>query len=69
MNFNIFWRFLKNEYFLGYDEIADIFLGNHKTGLFLGVISIILGLFLKDTVQNLNIFRGLLNFKYFLGYA
>ena len=59
---NILWGGMMNMWiFLGY---------YHKTELFLGVISIpFLGLFLKDKVQNWNLFLKLLNFKYFLGYA
>ena len=37
---NIFGFFQKNEYIFGYEEIEDILGGHHKTGLFLGVISI-----------------------------
>ena len=36
---------------LGYEVFVDIFLGNHKIGLYLGVISI-LGSFLMGKVQN-----------------
>ena len=39
LNFNIFKGFQKNEYFWGYVCFVDIFLGHHKTGLVLGVIS------------------------------
>ena len=40
LNFNIFWGFQKNKYFLGYEDFVDIFLGyHHKIGLYLGVIS------------------------------
>ena len=38
-NFNIFWGFQKNKYFLGYEDFADVFSGHHKIGLYLGVIS------------------------------
>ena len=27
LNFNIFWGFQKNEYFLGYEDFVDIFWG------------------------------------------
>ena len=43
--------------------------GHHKTGIFLGVIYIHLGLFLKVKVQYWNSFGELLNFNYFGGYA
>ena len=50
--FNIFLGFQKNKYFLGYEDFMDIFLGHHKIGLYLRVISIyILGSFLKVKVQ------------------
>ena len=39
MNFNIFGGFQKNKYFLGYEDFVDVFLGHHKIGLYLGVIS------------------------------
>ena len=56
MNFNIFLDFQKNEYFFGY-EILWIFFGGHpKIGLVLGVISYILGSFLKVNIQNGDIF-------------
>ena len=37
--FQYFLGFQKNEYFLGYEDFVDIFLGHHKIGLYLGVIS------------------------------
>ena len=39
LNFNIFWGFQKNEYFYGYENFVDIFLGHPKIGLVLGGIS------------------------------
>ena len=49
--------FQKNDNFWG-DEIVDIFLGHHKTGLFLvcvgEVISLRLGLFLKNGIYFLD---------------
>ena len=38
LNFNIFWGFQKNEYFLGLEDFVDIFWRHHKIGLYLGVI-------------------------------
>ena len=38
--FQYFLGFWKNEYFLGYEDSVDIFLGHHKIGLYLGVISV-----------------------------
>ena len=38
--FQYFWGFQKNRYFLGYEDFVDIFWGcHHKIGLYLGVIS------------------------------
>ena len=37
--FQYYWGVQKNEYFLGYEDIVDIFWGNHEVGLYLGVIS------------------------------
>ena len=36
--FQYFWGYQKNKYFLGYEDFVDIF-GHHKLGLYLGVIS------------------------------
>ena len=30
LNFNIFWGFQKNKYFLGCDDLVDIFLGSSQ---------------------------------------
>ena len=67
----------RKEYFLGYDEIVDIFGGSSQLGFFFwggggGRGSFILyiyflGLFLKVKVQNWNIFWGVLYVKYFWG--
>ena len=56
--FNIFLGFQKNEYFWGYEDFVDIFWGHHKNGLYLGVISMYLGSFLKVEVQNPGYFLG-----------
>ena len=37
--FRYFFGFQKNKYFLGYENFMDIFLGHHKIGLYLEVIS------------------------------
>ena len=47
LNFNIFWGFQKNEYFLGYEDFVDIFWGHHKIGLYLGIISMQIWVFLR----------------------
>ena len=52
MNFVIFGGFQKNKYLLGYEEFVDIFLGDHKIGLYLGVISMHFMVLLKVKVQN-----------------
>ena len=51
-----------------YDEIVDIFGGHHKTGLFCGVCSIHLGLFLRSR-HRIGIFFGVAKFQIFLWYA
>ena len=38
--FQYFCGFQKNEYFLGYEDFVDIFLGHHKIELYLGVVSV-----------------------------
>ena len=50
--FNIFGGFQKNEYFWGYKDLVDIFLGHHTIGLYLSIISTHLGSFLKVNSQN-----------------
>ena len=45
----------------------DIFGGHHKTGLYLGVISMHFRVFFKVKVQNGGCFLGLLKFQTFLG--
>ena len=49
MNIDIFWGFQKNKYSFGYEDFVDVFfLGHHKIGLYLGVISMhFFGLFLR----------------------
>ena len=37
--YQYFWGFSDSEYFLGYGNFVDIFLGHHKIGLYLGFIS------------------------------
>ena len=59
LNFNLFGGFQKNEYFGGIQILGILFLGHHKIGLYLGVISMHLGSFLKVKVQNGGIFLGL----------
>ena len=40
LNFNIFWGFQKNEYFWGYEDFVDIFMGSSQNWASLRVISI-----------------------------
>ena len=47
--------------------LGIFFWGHPKVGLVLGVISMYLGSFLKVNIQNLDIFLGCKNFKYFFG--
>ena len=58
LNFNIFLGFEKNEYFLGYEDFVDIFLGSLQNWASLRVILWILGSFYKVKVQNWDIFGG-----------
>ena len=58
--------FQKNEYFLEHKDFMDIFGGHCKIGLYLGIISMFLGSFIKVKVLNGNIFGGLLKLKIFL---
>ena len=44
--------------FFGYEDFADIFWGHHKTGPYLGVISMHLRVFFKGKVQKGDIFWG-----------
>ena len=67
LNLNISGGFQKNEYFWGYEDFVDIFGGQHKIGLYFGVISMHLGSFLRVKVQYRDVFGGCKNFKYFLG--
>ena len=57
LNFNIFWGFEKNEYFWGYEDFVDIFLGHHKIGLVWGSFLCILGSFLRSRYR-IGIFFG-----------
>ena len=65
--FQYFLGFQKNKYFLRYENFVDIFWGHHKIVLYLGVISMYLGSFLKVNVQNRGYCLGLLKFQIFLG--
>ena len=69
MNFNIFWGFQKNEYFLGYKEFVDIFCGHHKIGLQLGVISMHFRVFSYGQGTEWGYFLGFLKFQIFFGGA
>ena len=58
----------KNNIFWGMKITVDIFRGHHKIGLYLMVISMHLGTFLKVNVQNVFFFFVFVFFfKYFLG--
>ena len=45
LNLTIFGGFPKNEYFRGHRSFVDIFLGQHKNGLYLWVISMYFRIF------------------------
>ena len=61
LNFNIFWGFQKNEYFLGIKILRIFFFffffwgggggGHHNIGLYLGAISMHFSVFFKFNVQ------------------
>ena len=53
--------------FLGYEDFVDIFWGSSQNWASLRVISMQFRSFFKVKVQNLDIFFGCLNFKYFFG--
>ena len=67
MNFNIFWGFQKNEYFLWYEGIVDIFWVITQLDYILGSFLCIFWSFLKIKVQNGGYFLGLLKFHIFFG--
>ena len=58
LNFEIFWGFQKNEYFLGYEVFVDIFWDHHKIGLYLRVISMHFRVFSKGQGTEWRIFLG-----------
>ena len=62
LNFNIFLGLQKINYFWVWNFV-DFFGGHHKIGLYLGVISCILGSFLKVKVQKRGYVLGLLKFQ------
>ena len=77
LKFNIFGGFSGKIIFLGYEDFVDIFLGHHKIGLYLGVISMHFRVFSLGQGTELgilfwvpkisNILFGCLEFLIFLG--
>ena len=67
LNFNIFWGFSEKKNWVW--RICGYFLGQHKIGLYLVVISMHLGSFLKVKVQNRGYCFGLPKFQIFFGGA
>ena len=66
MNVNIFLGFQKNNFFWGYEDFVDIFLGSSQNlTIFRGLCT--LGSFLKVNLQNRGYFLGLLKFQIFFG--
>ena len=66
--FQYFWGFQKNEYFLGCEDFVDDILGSSQNWtMFRGQFYALLGAFLKVKVQNGGYFWGLLKFQIFLG--
>ena len=62
LNFNIFWGFQKNEYFWGYEDFVDIFLGSSQNWASLRVISMHFRVFFLRSMYRIGIFLGLLKF-------
>ena len=56
--FQYFWGFQKNEYFFGYEDFVDIFLGSSQIWASLRVISMHFRVFFKVNVQNWDIILG-----------
>ena len=66
VQFILFFGFSENDSFFGYENFVDIFGGHHKIGLYLRVISMHLGSFLKANIQNGGYFWGFLKFQFYL---
>ena len=58
LNFNIFGGFLKNEYFFGYEDFVDIFLGSSQNWASLRVISMHFRVFFQGQCTELGIYGG-----------
>ena len=59
MNFNIFWGFKENEYFLGYDDFGDIFGGSSQIlTIFRGNFYTFKGFFFRSRYRMRDIFWG-----------
>ena len=56
MNFNIFFGFQKNKYFLGYEDFVDILGSSQNWTIFRGHFYALLGLFLRSRYRIGNIF-------------
>ena len=56
--FQYFLGFVKKRYFLGYEDLVDIFGGHHKIGLYLGVISMHFRVFSEGQGTEWGIFFG-----------
>ena len=67
LNFNIFWGFQKNNFLGGMKTLWIFFLGLHKIGLYLGVISMHFRVFSECQGTEWGIFFWLLKFKIFFG--
>ena len=67
LNFNISGVFRKMNIFWGMKILCIFFGGNHKIGLYLGVISMHFRVIFKVKVHNGGYFLGLLKFQIFLG--
>ena len=66
LKFSYYFFFQKTEYFGGSEDFVDIFLGYHKIGLYLEVISMHFRVFSEGQGTEWRIFLGLLKFQIFI---
>ena len=59
--------FQKNEYFWGYKDFGDISLGHHKIRLYIGVISMLFGVFSQGQGTEWGICFGVAKISIFWG--
>ena len=67
-NFNFFWCFQKNKYFLGFEDFVDIFFGSSQNSTrFRGHFFTFKDLSFESRYRIGDIFWGCQNFKYYFG--